>query len=100
MSVLRNEKEDAEQKFMQKLEELNAIIKKYQNKIFEQENAYKELCDQSTQKLKEAYDNFKNEIQELEKKLEGLINEEKYDECEITNNKIEELKAKLGKLES
>ena len=30
--------------------------------------------------------------------MEILINEEKYDECEVTNNKIEELKANLKKL--
>ena len=39
---------------------------------------------------------IQNEIKDLEKKLEDLIKEEKYDECEITNNKIEELKAKIG----
>ena len=42
---------------------------------------------------------MENEIKNLEKKLDDLIKEEKYDECEITNNKIEELKAKIGKKE-
>lgn len=42
---------------------------------------------------------IKKEIKELENKLNELITEEKFDECETTNNKIEELKAKLQKLE-
>ena len=67
MSTIRNEKEEAEQKFIEKLEELNSIIKKYQNKILEQENAYKELCDSSSKTLKETYDKFTNDIKNLKK---------------------------------
>ena len=36
ISVIRNEKEESEQKYIEKLEELNKIIKIYKNKIFEQ----------------------------------------------------------------
>ena len=42
---------------------------------------------------------IQNEIKDLEKKLDELIKEEKFDECEITNNKIEELKRKIEKKE-
>ena len=67
MSTIRAEKEESEKKFIEKLEELNGIIKKYQNKIFEQENAYKELCDSSSKKLKETYDKFTNDIKNIKK---------------------------------
>ena len=42
---------------------------------------------------------MKEGIQQLEEKLKKLIDEEKFDECETTNTRIEDLKAKLQKLE-
>ena len=58
----------------------------------EQRNIKKMNYNEEIAKLKE-------EIKELEQKLEILIGEEKFDECDITNNKIEELNSKLKKLE-
>jgi hypothetical protein len=42
---------------------------------------------------------MKEEIEQLDAKLQILINEEKFDECETTNTRIEDLKVKLKKLE-
>ena len=70
ITVIKKEKEESEQKFIEKLQELNAIIKKYQLKIYDQEQAYKELCDSSTQKLKETYDKFTEEIKNIKNNQE------------------------------
>ena len=59
---------------MNKLEELNLIIKKYQNKIIEQENAYKALCDTSENKIKETYDKFTEEIKNIKSSQNQLDN--------------------------
>ena len=37
---------------------MNGIIKKYQNKIYEQESVYEELCESRSIKLKEIYENL------------------------------------------
>ena len=42
---------------------------------------------------------LKVEIEDLKQKLDALITEERYDECDTTNEKIEELEAKLKKLQ-
>ena len=65
ISEIKNEKMEDEKKYMEKLEELNLIIKKYQDKIIEQENAYKALCDSSENKIKETYDKFTEEIKNI-----------------------------------
>lgn len=97
MSNLRSEKEESEKKFIEKLEDLNAIIKKYQNKIFEQENAYKELCDTSSKKLKETYDKFTNDIKNLKNdqaQFESIDNGSMEMTLEIHNLKDENLELK------
>lgn len=100
ISIIRKEKEEAEQKFIEKLKELNEIIKTYQNKILEQEKAYKDLCDSSSKKLKETYDKFTSEIKNLKNnQIDNFsINEMS---LEIHNLKAEniEIKNKLEKSE-
>ena len=58
ITTIRNAKEESEQKYIEKLEEMNGIIKKYQNKIYEQESVYEELCESRSIKLKEIYENL------------------------------------------
>jgi chromosome segregation ATPase len=98
ISVIRKEKEEAEQKFIEKLKELNQIIKTYQNKILEQEKAYKDLCDSSSKKLKETYDKFTSEIKNLKNnQIDNFSMNEM--SLEIHNLKTEniEIKNKLEK---
>jgi len=98
ISIIRKEKEEAEQKFIEKLKELNQIIKTYQNKILEQEKAYKDLCDSSSKKLKETYDKFTNDIKILKSnKIDNFSMNEM--SLEIHNLKTEniEIKNKLEK---
>ena len=97
ISEIRNKKEESEQKYMEKLEEMNAIIKKYQNKIYEQEYAYKELCDSSSKKLKETYEKFTNEIKNMKnQENENLGNSTSITEMslEIHNLKNENIELK------
>jgi chromosome segregation ATPase len=101
ISEIKTEKEQSEQKYMNKLEELNLIIKKYQNKIIEQENAYKALCDTSENKIKETYDKFTEEIKNIKSSQNQLDNMDGYNisdmNLEIHNLKTEnfELNKKL-----
>ena len=98
ISLIRREKEEAEQKFIEKLKELNQIIKSYQNKIFEQEKAYKDLCDSSSKKLKETYDKFTSDIKNLKSnQIDNFSMNEM--SLEIHNLKTEniEIKNKLEK---
>jgi chromosome segregation ATPase len=101
ISEIKAEKEQSEQKYMNKLEELNLIIKKYQNKIIEQENAYKALCDTSENKIKETYDKFTEEIKNIKSSQNQLDNMDGYNisdmNLEIHNLKTEnfELNKKL-----
>ena len=97
MSTLRTEKEESEKKFIEKLEELNGIIKKYQNKIFEQENLYKELCDLSSKKLKETIDKFTNDIKNIknnQEKYNNFDNSSMEMSLEIHNLKDENIELK------
>lgn len=91
ISEIKNEKEEAEQKYMEKLEELNLIIKKYQNKIIEQENAYKALCDTSEKKIKETYDKFTEEIKNIKSNQNQLDNIDGFSVSEL-NLEIHNLK--------
>jgi chromosome segregation ATPase len=98
IAIIRKEKEEAEQKFIEKLKELNQIIKTYQNKILEQEKAYKDLCDSSSKKLKETYDKFTSEIKNLKNnQIDNFSMNEM--SLEIHNLKTEniEIKNKLEK---
>ena len=101
----------------QKEEEGNEELKEENKEIKEKEEKEKEenkeIKEEEKEEIKEneidkkeeiidkekVIEGLKNDIKELEKKLEDLIKEEKYDECDTTNNKIEELKAQLKKLE-
>ena len=97
MSMIRKEKEESEKKYIEKLEELNSIIKKYQNKIFEQENLYKELCDESSKKLKETIDKFTNDIKNLKNnqtKFNNFENSSMEMSLEIHNLKDENIELK------
>ena len=94
ITTIRNEKEESEHKYIEKLEELNGIIKKYQNKIFEQESAYKELCESSSNKLKETYDKFTNEI----KNLKNSRNEYDYDN--VANSSVTEMSLEIHNLKN
>ena len=97
MSMIRKEKEESEKKYIEKLEELNSIIKKYQNKIFEQENLYKELCDESSEKLKETIDKFTNDIKNLKNnqtKFNNFENSSMEMSLEIHNLKDENIELK------
>ena len=76
---------------MEKLEELNLIIKKYQNKIIEQENAYKALCDTSEKKIKETYDKFTEEIKNIKSNQNQLDNIDGFSVSEL-NLEIHNLK--------
>ena len=91
ISEIKNEKEEAEHKYMEKLEELNLIIKKYQNKIIEQENAYKALCDTSEKKIKETYDKFTEEIKNIKSNQNQLDNIDGFSVSEL-NLEIHNLK--------
>ena len=91
ISEIKNEKEEDEQKYMEKLEELNLIIKKYQNKIIEQENAYKALCDTSEKKIKETYDKFTEEIKNIKSNQNQLDNIDGFSVSEL-NLEIHNLK--------
>ena len=91
ISEIKTEKEQSEQKYMNKLEELNLIIKKYQNKIIEQENAYKALCDTSENKIKETYDKFTEEIKNIKSSQYQLDNMDGYNISEM-NLEIHNLK--------
>ena len=98
IAIIRKEKEEAEQKFIEKLKELNQIIKTYQNKILDQEKAYKDLCDSSSKKLKETYDKFTSEIKNLKNnQIDNFSMNEM--SLEIHNLKTEniEIKNKLEK---
>ena len=89
--------------FEKKEKEEKEEIKEENKEIKEEE--IEEIKENEIDKKEEIIDKekviegLKNDIKELEKKLEDLIKEEKYDECDTTNNKIEELKAQLKKLE-
>ena len=93
MSMIRKEKEESEKKYIEK----NSIIKKYQNKIFEQENLYKELCDESSKKLKETIDKFTNDIKNLKNnqtKFNNFENSSMEMSLEIHNLKDENIELK------
>ena len=106
IAIIKTEKEQEEQKYIEKLEELNLIIKKYQNKIIEQENAYKSLCDTSENKLKETYDKFTEEIKNIKNSQNQYDNMDGFSvsemNLEIHNLKTEnfELKKNLEKFQS
>ena len=91
ISEIKKEKEQDEQKYMKKLEEMNLIIKKYQNKIIEQENAYKALCDTSENKIKETYDKFTEEIKNIRSSQNQLDNIDGFSVSEL-NLEIHNLK--------
>ena len=76
---------------MEKLEEMNLIIKKYQDKIIEQENAYKALCDTSENKIKETYDKFTEEIKNIKSNQNQLDNIDGFSASEL-NLEIHNLK--------
>jgi chromosome segregation ATPase len=94
ITTIRNAKEESEQKYIEKLEEMNGIIKKYQNKIFEQESAYKELCESSSNKLKETYDKFTNEIKNIKN------NHNEYDYDNISNSSVTEMSLEIHNLKN
>ena len=106
IAIIKTEKDQEEQKYIEKLEELNLIIKKYQNKIIEQENAYKSLCDTSENKLKETYDKFTEEIKNIKNSQNQYDNMDGFSvsemNLEIHNLKTEnfELKKNLEKFQS
>ena len=93
-----NKDENKKEEKMEKTEKKNEKDEKIEEKKETEEERIKREEEEKINKEKEI-EKIKKEIKELEEKLELLINEEKYDECDITNNKIEELKEKLKKLE-
>ena len=92
------EKNEEKEEKMENDEKKEEKVEKTEEKIETEEERIKREEEERKNKEKEIA-KLKEEIKELEQKLELLINEEKYDECDITNNKIEELKSNLKKLE-
>ena len=93
------EKKEEEKKEEGKKEEEKEGKEEKEEKEETEEERLKREEEEKIKKEKEIID-IKKEINDLQEKLEILINEEKYDECDTTNNRIEELKAQLEKLES
>ena len=93
----KEKNEEIEEK-MENEEKKEEIVEKIEEKIETEEERKKREEEEKIKKEKEIA-KLKEEIKELEQKLEILIGEEKFDECDITNNKIEELNSKLKKLE-
>ena len=92
-------KENKEDKDNNENKEDKEKKEKNEEKEETEEERLKREEEEKIKKEKEI-DDIKEEIKDLEQKLEILINEEKYDECDTTNTKIEELKEKLKKLEA
>ena len=92
-------KENKEDKDNNENKEDKEKEEKKEEKEETEEERLKREEEEKIKKEKEIAD-IKEEIKDLEQKLEILINEEKYDECDTTNTKIEELKEKLKKLEA
>ena len=97
----KEEKEEKEVNIEEKKEEKEEKIENEEKKEEKEETEEERIKREEEEKIKKKKEikDLKEEIKELEQKLEILINEEKYDECDVTNTKIEELKAKLKKLE-
>ena len=91
-------KEEKKEEIKEEIKEENKEEKKEEKKEESEEERIKREEEEKIKKEKEIAE-MKEEIKELEEKLDILIKEEKYDECDTTNTKIEELKEKLEKLE-
>ena len=94
---VEKKEEIKEDKIEEKKEEKNEEKNEEKKEETEEEKIKRE--EEEKIKREKEIAEMKKEIEQLEAKLQILINEEKFDECETTNTRIEDLKAKLKKLE-
>ena len=95
---IENKDENIENNNKDKDEKKEKEEEKEKEKEESEEDRIKREEEEKIKKEKEINE-LKVEIEDLKQKLDALITEERYDECDTTNKKIEELEEKLKKLQ-